>query len=292
MKLFVNYQGKILGPLDWEKILFAAKKGRFAEDVTVSDDRVNWISIDDARKLFEKSKTVERKEPALIAPSSQHQGMQAFSLGTPKGGYPGGTQGGTHGDYPGGAQGGYPGGAQGGYPGGAQGGYPDGAQGGYPGGAQSGYQGMQQMNGMWNGVPNNAAGSYRQSVLPAVSAGIIIAIIIAVIVIGGIGGFYFFMNRSVYSDVSKHIDLWLKAVQNGDGVSAYATDFDIPYSPVSWKIITDKSEFKAGKETYEVKLLMESSNKDGIPIRATWTLVIRRDKNRKTGFVITYVNVN
>ena len=151
---------------------------------------------------------------------------------------------------------------------------------------------MQQMNGGWNGVPNNGANAYRQTSSQAPLVGIIVAIIAIVIAVGGVGGVFYYLNQNVYRDVSKHIDLWLKAVQNGEDVSAYATDLDIPFSPVSWNIITDKSEFKANKEKYEVKLLMESSNKGGIPIRATWTLFIRRDKNRKTGYVITYVNVH
>ena len=315
MKLYVNNQGKILGPLDWEKILFAAKKGRFAEDVTVSDNRVNWLPFDDARKLIEESKSLEQKNPVLGKPLLLHTtsqdcfsaSQQTDSSGTPQPGYPGAPQpsypgapqpgypNGPQGGYPGAPQAGYPGAPQAGYPGAPLAGYPGAPQPGYPGAPLAGYPGAPQANGTWNGVPGNAANGSRQPPLQSSSLGMVIAVIaiIAVFVaVGGVGSVYYYLNRSAYNDISKHIDLWLKAVQNGDGVSAYATDLDIPYSPVSWKIITDKSEFKASKETYEVKLLMESSNKGGIPIRATWTLIIRKDKNRKTGYVITYVNVH
>ena len=320
MKLYVNNQGKILGPLDWEKILFAAKKGRFAEDVTVSDDRVNWLSFDDARKLIEESKSLEQKNPVLGKPFHLRTTSQDFlsasqqtdSSGTQQPGYPGAPQPGYPGapqagypgapqtgypgapqtGYPGAPQTGYPGAPQAGYPGAPQAGYPGVQQPGYPGAPQTGYPGAPQANGTWNGVLGTATNGSRQPSSQSSSLGVFIAIIAFFVAVGGVGSVYYYLNRSAYNDISKHIDLWLKAVQNGDGVSAYATDLDIPYSPVSWKIITDKSEFKASKETYEVKLLMESSNKGGIPIRATWTLIIRKDKNRKTGYVITYVDVH
>ena len=54
MKLFIKIQGKILGPLEWEKILKTADKGRLAADVMVSDDQVNWLSIEETRKLLKQ----------------------------------------------------------------------------------------------------------------------------------------------------------------------------------------------------------------------------------------------
>ncbi len=305
MKLYVKNQGKILGPLEWDKILFAVENGRLGKDVTVSDDRVNWLSMDDTRKLLEKSKSIEQKGLEPTAQSSQIRlnspiTPQAGSPGSPQAGYPGSPQAGYPGNpqagYPGGPQAGYPGSPQAGYPGSPQAGYPGGPQAGYPGGPQAGYpggpQGMEQMNGVWNNRASiNSTDVYRQTPSQTISLGIIISIIAIIVAVGGVGSIFYYMNRNVYTDISRHIDLWLKAVQNDEDVSAYASDLDIPFSPVRWKIVTDKSEFKANKEKYDVKLLMESSNKGGYPIRATWTLVIRRDKNRKTGYVITYVNV-
>ena len=64
MKLYVKTNGKILGPLDFDKILLAVEKGRFSEDTTVSDDRVNWLSMEDARSLLEERPLRESTAPA------------------------------------------------------------------------------------------------------------------------------------------------------------------------------------------------------------------------------------
>lgn len=45
MKLFVKTHGKVIGPLEWERILLAEEKGRFSPDVLVSEDKVNWVTI-------------------------------------------------------------------------------------------------------------------------------------------------------------------------------------------------------------------------------------------------------
>ena len=55
MKLFVKTQGKVIGPLEWERILLAEDKGRFSPDVLVSEDKINWMTIGEVRQSISRS---------------------------------------------------------------------------------------------------------------------------------------------------------------------------------------------------------------------------------------------
>ncbi len=54
MKLYIKNNGKILGPLDWDRILTLQKNGRFSSDVTVSEDKNNWLTIEQVKQLSEQ----------------------------------------------------------------------------------------------------------------------------------------------------------------------------------------------------------------------------------------------
>ena len=54
MKLYIKNNGKILGPLDWDRILTLYKEGRFSNDVTVSEDKNNWLTIEQVKQLSEQ----------------------------------------------------------------------------------------------------------------------------------------------------------------------------------------------------------------------------------------------
>ena len=60
-----------MGPLEWERILKLADKGRLAADVTVSDDQVNWLTIGETRKLLES------KDQKRVAAFSFQSGSQS-----------------------------------------------------------------------------------------------------------------------------------------------------------------------------------------------------------------------
>ena len=261
LKLFVNNRGHILGPIDVDRILALAQNGRLPPDVTVSDDRVNWIPIDEVRKLL-----MQNNSPATPQARSTPNAPQAD-------GYPGMPQ-----------AGGYPGAPQaGGYPGMPQ-------AGDYPGMPKAaGYPGMPQTGGYpENATVNGGSGNGTSHAV----LGSVLGVILTVVLLGG-GGWtlwFLFSERNQYDRISNHIDLWMRAVQQGENVSGYATDLDVPITPVSWKIVTEKSAFKGGKESYYVRLLVEQSNKMGLPIRTYWRLTLRKDENRKTGYVITYAN--
>ncbi|MCR4575219.1 MAG: hypothetical protein K5787_15780 [Lentisphaeria bacterium] len=51
MKLYIKNNGKILGPLDWDRILALHDKGRFSSDATVSEDKANWLTIEQVMQL-------------------------------------------------------------------------------------------------------------------------------------------------------------------------------------------------------------------------------------------------
>ena len=53
MKLYVKNQGRIVGPLEWERIRAMYEKGRLSSDVTLSEDKVNWMSFDDVQDLID-----------------------------------------------------------------------------------------------------------------------------------------------------------------------------------------------------------------------------------------------
>ena len=51
MKLYIKNKGKILGPLDWDRVLAFHDKGRFSSDTTVSKDKANWLPIEQVKQL-------------------------------------------------------------------------------------------------------------------------------------------------------------------------------------------------------------------------------------------------
>lgn len=51
MKLYIKNNGKILGPLDWDRILALHDKGRFSSDVTVSEDKNNWLTVEQVMQV-------------------------------------------------------------------------------------------------------------------------------------------------------------------------------------------------------------------------------------------------
>ena len=55
MRMYVKINGKVVGPLEWEKILRSAELGRLGEKTTVSDDKILWLSIPEAKKLMKKN---------------------------------------------------------------------------------------------------------------------------------------------------------------------------------------------------------------------------------------------
>ncbi|MBR2770421.1 MAG: hypothetical protein IKP00_04155 [Victivallales bacterium] len=74
MKLFIKTQGRILGPMKWERILKTADRGCLAPDATVSDNQVNWLNVDEARKLLEK-----KESTAAVVFSSRFQSSHSLS---------------------------------------------------------------------------------------------------------------------------------------------------------------------------------------------------------------------
>ena len=78
MKMYVKNNGKILGPLEWSKITLAYEKGRLGTDALVSDDRNQWISIEEAQTLIEKRarKNDNEIEQANNAPEQNTRMLQ------------------------------------------------------------------------------------------------------------------------------------------------------------------------------------------------------------------------
>lgn len=156
MKLFVNTQGRVMGPVDVERILTMAEKGRLSPDATVSEDRMNWIPISELKSLIQqaneesavKAKIQLAKEENPVVQYSAPQGYnQGASYGAPQGynqGAPYGAPQAYNQGAPYGAPQAYNQGATYGTPQGYNQGMPQEYNQGAPGNSQMGYpQGMQ-----------------------------------------------------------------------------------------------------------------------------------------------------
>ena len=55
MKLYVKVQGRVMGPVEASRVLAMIERGRLSADATVSDDKVNWIPIDEFLSLVEQN---------------------------------------------------------------------------------------------------------------------------------------------------------------------------------------------------------------------------------------------
>ena len=65
MKLYIKNNGKILGPLDWDRILTLHKNGRLSSDVTVSEDKNNWLTIEQVIQLTEQDSGTSAQSSSL-----------------------------------------------------------------------------------------------------------------------------------------------------------------------------------------------------------------------------------
>ena len=65
MKLYVKTQGRIVGPLDWERILVLHENGRLSVDITVSEDKVTWLTIEQVKQLVNKNSNESSKSNSL-----------------------------------------------------------------------------------------------------------------------------------------------------------------------------------------------------------------------------------
>ena len=75
MKLYVKTQGRVIGPLDWERIRLLCEKGRLSKDVDVSEDNVNWFSISEAETLIEELARETEREATSSHSSTGDRGM-------------------------------------------------------------------------------------------------------------------------------------------------------------------------------------------------------------------------
>ena len=225
MKLFVKTQGKVIGPLEWERILLAEDKGRFSPDTLVTEDKVNWMTIDAFRNN-------------LSRPAGNNQGGN---------------------DAPGYYQ----------------------PQGNEP-------PMVPQLPYAYN-LRVDSSGSQSRNMLffgSMVALLIVVFTLIAVVV-----GICLRNPQGNYEAIEKHINLWMQASQSESrDVTLYASGTDFLISPTSWKIVSPKSDFDSNEKSYHVKVLVDSANKDGSPIRATWDFTIERDKKRPTGYCITHID--
>ena len=79
MKLYIKNNGKILGPLDWDRILTLQKNGRFSSDVTVSEDKNNWLTIEQITQLTGEDSDLSSNNSSLSSvgnPSLQQSRLQ------------------------------------------------------------------------------------------------------------------------------------------------------------------------------------------------------------------------
>ena len=65
MKLYVKTQGRIVGPLDWDRILALHENGRLSVDATVSEDKVTWLTIEQVKQLVNKGSDKSDKSSSL-----------------------------------------------------------------------------------------------------------------------------------------------------------------------------------------------------------------------------------
>lgn len=68
MNVYVRSNGKLFGPVDFSKVSLACQQGLFGENAEISEDRVEWLSIAEARELL-KPKNAEIA-PLPVIPNS------------------------------------------------------------------------------------------------------------------------------------------------------------------------------------------------------------------------------
>ncbi len=90
-KLYVKVQGRVMGPVDAGRVLAMMERGRLSADATVSDDKVNWISVDEFLSLVgQKDSEVTaslaeepQQNPVVLYSSSRADSGQGASYDAP-----------------------------------------------------------------------------------------------------------------------------------------------------------------------------------------------------------------
>ena len=71
MKLYINTNGTVQGPIEFETIIKTVEAGFFSKDATVSVDKESWLSLEEAKERFGNAPEAPKKLKLRVAQEPQ-----------------------------------------------------------------------------------------------------------------------------------------------------------------------------------------------------------------------------